>query len=111
MVSKAREDLPEPLSPVMTTSLSRGISSVRFLRLCSRAPPILIKSFAIGREFLDQTIHDHSRKSAGRKAAIQVPRMRPAPLRKSAHAEVAQVSNLLYRRFPIGRAPNHKCLR
>src|SRR5688572_6296842 len=47
MVSKASDDLPEPLRPVMTTSLSRGISSVRFFRLCSRAPPSLIQSFAI----------------------------------------------------------------
>src|SRR5436305_3365602 len=65
MVSKASDDLPEPLRPVMTTSLSRGISSVRFLRLCSRAPPILIKSFAMDRDFLDQSIHQHSRNNAG----------------------------------------------
>src|SRR6185436_19254604 len=38
MVSKARDDLPEPDRPVMTTSLSRGISTSTFLRLCSRAP-------------------------------------------------------------------------
>src|SRR3989337_2664357 len=38
MVSKASEDLPEPDSPVITTSLSRGRSSEIFLRLCSRAP-------------------------------------------------------------------------
>src|SRR5882724_8352784 len=38
MVSKASEDLPDPDSPVMTTSLSRGISTSTFLRLCSRAP-------------------------------------------------------------------------
>src|SRR5260221_7218853 len=38
MVSKAREDLPEPLSPVITTSESRGISISIFFRLCSRAP-------------------------------------------------------------------------
>src|SRR5881396_7801 len=47
MVSNASEDLPEPLKPVMTTSLSRGMESVRFLRLCSRAPPILMNSLAI----------------------------------------------------------------
>src|SRR5687767_13049820 len=47
MVSKASDDLPEPLSPVITTSLSRGISNVRFFKLCSRAPPSLIQSFAI----------------------------------------------------------------
>src|ERR1700712_5069666 len=38
MVSNASEDLPEPDSPVMTTSWSRGISMSMFLRLCSRAP-------------------------------------------------------------------------
>src|SRR5208337_813303 len=38
MVSKAREDLPEPLSPVMTVKVLRGISTSMFLRLCWRAP-------------------------------------------------------------------------
>src|SRR3954452_11602317 len=38
MVSKARLDLPEPESPVMTISLSRGISTLMFLRLWTRAP-------------------------------------------------------------------------
>src|SRR5215472_5077709 len=38
MVSKASDDLPEPESPVITTSRSRGISTSMFLRLCSRAP-------------------------------------------------------------------------
>src|ERR1017187_8731283 len=38
MVSKASEDLPEPESPVITTSLSRGMSTSTFFRLCSRAP-------------------------------------------------------------------------
>ncbi len=38
IVSKARELLPEPETPVRTTRRSRGISTSRFLRLCSRAP-------------------------------------------------------------------------
>src|SRR5437867_3221692 len=38
MVSKARLDLPEPDNPVTTMSLSRGISTVMFFRLCTRAP-------------------------------------------------------------------------
>src|ERR1700722_20288907 len=46
MVSKASEDLPEPDSPVNTTSLSRGISRSTFLRLCSRAPRIVIARMA-----------------------------------------------------------------
>src|ERR1700681_3129445 len=42
MVSKASDDFPDPDSPVKTTSLSRGISRSTFLRLCSRAPRIVI---------------------------------------------------------------------
>src|SRR5436190_7908692 len=42
MVSKASDDLPEPDSPVKTTSLSRGISRSMFLRLCSRAPRVVV---------------------------------------------------------------------
>src|SRR5690242_10906217 len=42
MVSKASEDLPEPDRPVNTTSLSRGISTSMFFRLCSRAPRMVI---------------------------------------------------------------------
>src|ERR1700722_1242192 len=38
MVSNAKLDLPEPESPVITMSLSRGISTEMFLRLCTRAP-------------------------------------------------------------------------
>src|SRR6266849_6083545 len=38
MVSKANEDLPEPLKPVITVSRLRGISTSMFLRLCWRAP-------------------------------------------------------------------------
>src|ERR1700736_6287708 len=46
MVSKASDDLPEPDSPVKTTSLSRGISRSTFLRLCSRAPRTVIARMA-----------------------------------------------------------------
>src|SRR6516164_6708428 len=42
MVSKASEDLPEPARPVKTTSLSRGMATSMFLRLCSRAPRMVI---------------------------------------------------------------------
>src|SRR4051812_13182753 len=38
MVSNARLDFPDPESPVTTMSLSRGISTEMFLRLCTRAP-------------------------------------------------------------------------
>src|SRR5690348_13946789 len=38
MVSKASEDLPDPDRPVITTRLSRGMSTSIFFRLCSRAP-------------------------------------------------------------------------
>src|SRR6476646_8200731 len=38
MVSKASEDLPEPLSPVITVRVLRGISTEMFFKLCWRAP-------------------------------------------------------------------------
>src|SRR5438045_3452838 len=58
MVSNAKDDLPEPLNPVITTSLSRGIVSVRFFRLCSRAPPILMTSLLTARTLpIRQTIN------------------------------------------------------
>src|ERR687885_751525 len=44
MVSNASEDLPLPLSPVTTTSRSRGRLRSMFLRLCCRAPRISMVS-------------------------------------------------------------------
>ena len=41
-MSNANDDFPDPDKPVMTTSLSRGISRLKFFRLCWRAPPITI---------------------------------------------------------------------
>ena len=38
MVSKASDDLPEPLTPVTMTSLPAGTVTSMFLRLCVRAP-------------------------------------------------------------------------
>src|SRR3954469_332561 len=38
MVSNASDDFPEPLSPVITVSVFRGISTLMFFRLCWRAP-------------------------------------------------------------------------
>src|SRR5712691_7484417 len=47
MVSKASEDLPDPESPVKTVRVFRGISTVMFLRLCSRAPRTMRASLDI----------------------------------------------------------------
>src|SRR3990172_11924440 len=47
MVSKAREDFPDPETPVMTTSFPRGISISIDLRLCSRAPRMMMASVPI----------------------------------------------------------------
>src|SRR6187431_986531 len=41
-VSNASDDFPDPLTPVTTMSLSRGISTSTFFRLFSRAPRISI---------------------------------------------------------------------
>src|SRR6266545_672048 len=47
MVSKAREDLPDPDSPVKTIRALRGRSRLTFLRLCSRAPRMRRRSVAL----------------------------------------------------------------
>src|SRR2546429_1539762 len=44
MVSNANEDSPGPDKPVKTIRRSRGSSTSTFLRLCSRAPRIVIAS-------------------------------------------------------------------
>ena len=40
MVSKARDDLPEPETPAITINLLRGIFRLTFFRLFTRAPLI-----------------------------------------------------------------------
>src|ERR1035441_8071382 len=51
MVSKASDDLPEPLNPVMTTNLSRGMERLKFFKLCWRAPPIFMNFPAMTQNF------------------------------------------------------------
>src|SRR5262249_55894215 len=46
MVSKAREDFPEPETPVTTVMALCGTSKSIFLRLCTRAPRTTIFSWA-----------------------------------------------------------------
>src|SRR5580692_8299258 len=60
MVSKAKDDLPDPLNPVMTTNLSRGMVRLRFFRLCCRAPPILMNSLAMTLNFAISASHQHT---------------------------------------------------
>src|SRR5215467_13382097 len=48
MVSKASDDLPEPLRPVITVSVLRGISTEMFFKLCWRAPRTVILLIAMG---------------------------------------------------------------
>src|ERR1035437_1077070 len=57
MVSNARLDLPEPESPVITTSASLGRDSEMSFRLCSRAPETIIwLPAAIGHPFYEATM-------------------------------------------------------
>ncbi len=42
MVSKASDDFPDPLTPVMTTNDLGGMVRSTFLRLCVRAPRMTI---------------------------------------------------------------------
>ena len=46
IVSNANEDLPLPLSPVITVRLLRGISTSISFKLCTRAPYTLINSLS-----------------------------------------------------------------
>src|SRR6478609_5016789 len=48
MVSKASDDLPEPLSPVITVRVLRGISTEMFFKLCWRAPRTVMLLIAMG---------------------------------------------------------------
>src|SRR6267378_2704873 len=65
MVSKASEDLPEPLRPVITVRLLRGISTSMFLRLCWRAPCTVI-CFSIGKPKQERTdIYCHPIRGGG----------------------------------------------
>src|ERR1035438_3584019 len=52
MVSNARLALPAPQRPVTTMSLSRGISSVTFFKLCTRAPctAMVVRAAALFRD-------------------------------------------------------------
>src|SRR5215470_12984749 len=50
MVSNASDDFPDPDNPVTTVSLSRGIVTSMFRRLCSRAPRTMRASSAIAWE-------------------------------------------------------------
>src|SRR6266852_326380 len=56
MVSKASDDLPDPLSPVITVRVLRGISTEMFFRLCWRAPRtvMLLMAMATGSKDLEQ---------------------------------------------------------
>src|SRR4051812_848193 len=59
MVSKASDDLPEPERPVMTTSLSRGMSTSTFLRLCTRAPRTAIHLRGIRTHYYTNLLSQH----------------------------------------------------
>jgi len=53
-VSNASEDFPDPLSPVITVRVLRGISTFIFLRLCCLAPrtEILVIGMKLAKEKL-----------------------------------------------------------
>ena len=44
-------DFPDPETPVTQLKIPSGISTSRFLRLCSRAPVILIEAVDLRRDF------------------------------------------------------------
>src|SRR5688572_29828753 len=53
MVSKASDDLPDPLGPVITTRRFRGSAQLTFFKLCWAAPRTTRKSIATSRPNTD----------------------------------------------------------
>src|SRR4051794_13228695 len=91
MVSKAREDLPLPESPVTTTITSRGRESETFFRLCSRAPRTTIRFSAIsGHSFFEVC----SRKVYGLRAGGQVRNCVPRILPSTAHRMIVRIGSV-----------------
>src|SRR2546425_5785772 len=82
MVSKAREDFPEPEMPVSTTRRSRGSSTEMFLRLCSRAPRMTMRSNGMALSSPEAHSPD-SRTAAPSPAAAHAPSPREEGLAQS----------------------------
>src|SRR5215467_8479123 len=78
MVSKASDDFPDPLRPVMTVKAFLGISTEMFFRLCWRAPRTVILLMAMDLE-VDPEIwsrhnpqsHSHWRARKGKCTALR----------------------------------------
>src|ERR1044071_1796205 len=79
MVSKASDDLPEPLSTVITVSVLRGISTEMFFKLCWRAPRTVMLLIAMGliylvrrtgRNPIKTKAYRHCRVSEGQRTAL-----------------------------------------
>src|SRR5437773_10963965 len=65
MVSKASDDLPEPDRPVITTNLSRGMSTSMFRRLCTRAPRTAIHLRGIRTHYYSKSSQGKRKKAKG----------------------------------------------
>src|SRR5260221_10862850 len=95
MVSKASEDFPEPDSPVITTSLSRGRSTSIFLRLWTRAPRTATQSCAITDEDSEGNPNGNittGLRARGRDRGLRGGRTSPQPAADSSSAK--QVESL-----------------
>ena len=53
MVSNASDDLPDPLTPVMTMSWPTGSEMLTFFRLCVRAPRTTMAERSKGADGMD----------------------------------------------------------
>src|SRR5436190_8869011 len=108
MVSKASEDLPEPDSPVNTTSRSRGISTSMFFRLCSRAPRMVMarEEAALGWRLARSTSSISAFPDAHETRLIQARFAGRAGLRRQRGSPERRKNG---RHFPVPRA-NHQRL-
>src|ERR1017187_7985337 len=72
MVSKAREDLPEPERPVTTVSVFRGIETETLRRLCCRAPRTVMCVMPMQR-FRPTTPTHHARSESAKTLEYVIP--------------------------------------
>ena len=80
-MSNAKDDLPLPLKPVITTSLSRGISTVIFFKLCCLAPLTinlscimhnLISNLFVFKQRFENVVTPNSRKYCNEQTCLSV---------------------------------------
>src|ERR1041385_854589 len=107
MVSKAREDLPEPLSPVITVRVLRGISTEMFFKLCWRAPRTVMLLIAMDLINLDQKKLRSAQQNKARTFTGRLRRVCTQLYSVSYRRVLGMVNSKRFGRLELGLCPNH----